>query len=421
MSYFILVDCNNFYVSCERIFNSRLEGRPVIVLSNNDGCVVARSQEARLLGIRMGEPFFKIKNFCLHRNVFVFSSNYRLYGSISQRIMNALALFTPDVQVYSIDEAFLKFPQTTSLDEIEKRCAEIRGCLKKWLGIPVSIGIAQTKTLAKAANKMAKENRQTGICSLISPEVTERSLKNLSTGDIWGIGSKQQATLRSMGIYTAWEFREMDPSVVRNKMGVVGERILWELRGTSCLPFAEVRSAKQSITCSRSFGTTQTELASIQEALSTFTAIACEKLRKEHCCAAAICVFAETLTNSETGARQHYSSSTAFPVPTNDTPLIITTAKNILARLFQQHQRYKKCGIILLDLAQEDSIAPDLFSRHSDQKRRNLAQTIDTLNCRFGKNTIFYGAMGVNPQWKMKSEKSSRHYTTSWDDLLIVS
>lgn len=420
MSYYALVDCNNFYVSCERIFCPHLEGQPVIILSNNDGCVVARSEEAKHLGIAMGEPFFKVKNLCLHRNVFVFSSNYQLYGSISQRIMNALALFTPDLEVYSIDEAFLKFPPTMTLKDLEEQCSQIRSNLKKWTGIPVSIGIAQTKTLAKAASKIAKKETQRGIFSLVLPEIIERSLKDLSTGDIWGLGHQLQRRLKSQNIHTAWEFREMEPSAIRRNMGILGERILWELRGLSCNSLVKVPSAKQSITCSRSFGAAQTELAPILEAISTHAASACRKLRAEKSCTGTIHVTLEALTDSEAGTRQYYGTSAAFSAATSDTPAVIKMAKHLLTKLFRPHQRYKKCGITLLDLVPEQNCALDLFLAQPDPKRQRLAHTIDALNNRLGKDTVFYGAMGIRPQWKMKSEKCSPHYTTCWKELLVV-
>lgn len=420
MSYYALVDCNNFYVSCERLFDPRLEGRPVVVLSNNDGCVVARSQEAKQLGIKMGEPFFEIKSLCLHRDVVVFSSNYQLYGSLSQRVMSALALFAPEMEIYSIDEAFLKYPSTIPLAELERECREMRRLVKKWVGIPISIGIAKTKTLAKAANRLAKKNLENGVEALVSEDAVELALNRFPIGDVWGIGFRSQAKWRGFGIDTAGDFARLDPLVVRRRMGVVGERLLWELRGVSCSSFAEEPSPKQSITCSRSFGSAQTELEPMLEAVSTFAASACQKLRGQESCAQGLCVFAEALIDPITGARRYDNASASLLAPTNDTPAVITAAKDLLSRLFRNGQRYKKCGVILLDLVQEKNVAPDLFCPPTDPKRRRLAQAVDALNDRFGKGTLFYGAMGVRPQWKMKSEKSSRHYTTCWDDLLVV-
>lgn len=418
MSYFVLVDCNNFYVSCERLFNPWLEGRPVIVLSNNDGCVVARSQEAKRLDIKMGEPYFKIKDFCKHRGVVVYSSNYQLYGDLSQRVMLILSEIAPEIQIYSIDEAFLNFPAEMEPRALIEQCTEIRHIIKKWVGIPTSLGIAKSKTLAKIANDLAKKDTQ-GIFDLSSPDIQREVLRKFPVGDVWGVGGSSKVKLNALGVYTAWDLREIDPSIVRHKLGVVGERMVWELRGVSCLPLEEA-SAKKSISCSRSFGRTVTGIAELSEALSTYINTACLKMRQQNCCARAICVYLEAVLDVQTGMRRHFSTTISFPIATSDTPQIISTAKHCLAHLFCEGQRYKKCGIILLDLIPENAVLPDLFLGSPDPKRQHLMQTVDALNAHFGKNTLFYGAMGTNPQWKMRSDKRSRHFTTSWEDLAIA-
>lgn len=417
MSHFVLFDCNNFYVSCERLFDPRLEGRPTIVLSNNDGCVVARSQEAKSLGIKMGEPFFKIRDFCRHRNVHVFSSNYRLYGDLSQRVMCILSEVAPDIEIYSIDEAFLTFSNIGQRALVEQ-CTEIRGLIKKWVGIPTSAGIAPSKTLAKIANDLAKKSPH-GVFDLTSPEIQHQVLEKTPVGDVWGIGSNLSLKLNRLGIYTALEFREADPSFIRSHMGVVGERVLWELRGVSCLPLEDAK-AKKSITCSRSFGRTITEASELAEALSTYVNTACLKMREQNSCTKAICIFLEAILDPQTGTRRHFSTIIPFSIATNDTPQIISAAKYGLTHLFCKSQRYKKCGVILLDLMPEETVLPDLFLPPLDPKRRHLMKTVDALNARFGKNTLFYGAMGTNPQWKMRSDKCSRHFTTSWSSLAIA-
>lgn len=414
---YLLVDCNNFYVSCERLFRPDLEGRAVVALSNNDGCVIARSQEAKDLGIAMGAPFFEIKNLCLHRNVFVCSSNYQLYGSLSQRVMNALASFVPDIQMYSIDEAFLRLPAEMDEQAVINLCIKMRKAVKKWMGIPISIGIAPTKTLAKTANKMAKKSTDFGIVSLLNSDIQEKALANFPIGDVWGIGFRLQKRLHSMRIFTALDYRQMDPCIVRNKMGVVGERMLWELRGVSCLPFVEEYPPKKSITSSRSFGVVLTELEHMQEAISTHAATACEKLREEGSSAQALCVFAETLVD---GVRRHFNAAASLPFPTNDTPLVIKTAKDLLAGLFLKKQRYKKCGVILLDIMAESNVVPDLFLESPNPKRRKIASVVDSVNAHFGKGSLFYGAAGINPIWKMKSERRSCRYTTCWNELVVA-
>lgn len=419
MSYFILVDCNNFYASCERLFNPQLELKPVIVLSNNDGCVVARSQEAKAIKIKMGEPFFKIRDLCRQYDVAVFSSNYRVYGDISQRVMSVLSEMTQDLQVYSIDEAFLVFPLSMTHEKVVACGHDIRRIVKKWVGIPTSIGIAPTKTLAKIANDMAKKDRKVGLFDLTLPDVQHAVLKNYPIEEVWGIGSRLSAQLKSFGIYTAAEFRDMDPVVIRRKMGVVGERMLWELRGVSCLPLEEA-APKKSITCSRSFGNVVTEATELGEALATFSARACQKLREQNSCAKALTVFLEAALDPQEGTRQHFGVTVPFLQPTNDTSHVISIAKKSMLKLYCKGLRFKKCGVILLDLISEKSIIPDLFLGGIDPKRKLVMQTVDALNARFGKNTLFYGAMGINPAWRVRSDRRSRHYTTSWDELPIA-
>lgn len=409
---YMLVDCNNFYASCERLFNPRLEGMPVVVLSNNDGCVVARSQEAKQLGIRMGEPYFKSKEFFRVHNVQVFSSNYQLYGDLSQRVMMVLAERAPEMEIYSIDEAFLAYSESETLFPIAVKLQQL---IKKWVGIPTSIGIGPTKTLAKVANDLAKKNKRDYVCNL-SVE-SQKTLQNYPIEDVWGIGAGFQAKLFAMGVRTAADFCALDPCVVKSKMGIVGERILWELRGVSCLPLRIVEP-KQTIACSRSFGKTVSALSELEEATATFVNTACIKLRKQHCAASALTVYVETL--ADPGLRTHNSRTVAFPLATSDTAEMITAAKQCLKKLFYNRERYKKCGVILLDLIPESQVLPDLFQSIPDARRKACQQAIDIINSRFGKNTLFYAAMGVNPQWKMRSEKRSRRYTTDWNELALV-
>lgn len=421
MRHFVLVDCNNFFVSCERLFNPKLEGVPVIVLSNNDGCVVARSQEAKKLGIRMGEPYFKIKDFCVHQRVHVFSSNFQLYGDLSQRVMNTLKEFTPDIQIYSIDEAFLSYPKEMPIQELFAICVEIKQRIKKWVGIPVSIGIAPTKTLAKVANTMAKKNREVGLFDLSCEEKREEVLKDFPVEDVWGIGRRLAVKLRSKRIYTAWEFKQCDPIVIRSTMGVIGERMLWELRGLSCLPL-EKPQPKKSMTYSRSFGKTVTQLEDLEQALCTYVSRLCAKLRQEErACANTMIVYLEALVDSNTGFRQTYSLTVPFEYPTNDTSLMIMAAKQCLQQLYSAEHRYKKCGVILLGLEPEDQVSPDLFAPTPTAKQRQATHLMDNINTRFGKETLFLGAEGIDSSnWRKRSENSSAFNTTSWDHLPIV-
>lgn len=419
-SVYVLADCNNFYVSCERLFNPKLEGIPVIVLSNNDGCVVARSQEAKKIGIKMGQPYFQIAAFCERNQVSVLSSNYRLYGDLSARVMNILTEEAMDIEIYSIDEAFMQFTGSSSDDEIFFKCIELRKKIKKWVGLPVSLGIAPTKTLAKIANDLAKKD-PLGVFDLRSSIVQKEILEKYPIQSVWGIGSKLAERLKSLEIFTAWDFKEMDASFIRKKMGVVGERMLWELRGVSCLELEETK-AKKSITSSRSFGKIITERATIEEALATYVHTACTKLREQGSCANGLCVFLESLDdlNKGSGARRYFSMIQSFVFPTSDTSLIIKEAKKLLLKMFIEKERYKKCGVILLDLVLETSVIPDLFLGDFDPKRMALMQTVDNLNERFGKGTIFFGAMGTRAEWKMRSDKRSSFSTTDWNALPTV-
>lgn len=419
MSYFALVDCNNFYVSCERVFDPSLEGRAVIVLSNNDGCVVARSQEAKGLGISMGEPFFKIKELCARRDVAVYSSNYQLYGNLSERVMTILATMAPDLQVYSIDEAFLWYPSSMTSEEVFARCVEIRKKITQWIGIPTSIGIGPSKTLAKVATKLAKTQASHGVVDLSSISHQEAALKKLPVREIWGIGARLEAKVHGMGIQTAWDLCQKNPSLIRRQMGIVGERMLWELRGISCLPLEEVQP-KKSISCSRSFGKALTDYEGLAEALSTHVASACEKLRQQESCASAMCVYVMAVVDSKTGEQRCLETTAGFSVPSNSTPDMIQSAKGCLASLFCRGQRYKKCGVIMMDLIPEASVVPDLFVEVADGKRRQALTTVDGINARFGKNTLFYGAMGVDRGFAMRCDNRSKRYTTCWDELAVV-
>ena len=390
----------------------------MIVLSSNDGCVVSRSQEAKKLGIKMGEPFFKIRGFCDRMKVTVFSSNYKLYGDISQRVMDVLLSMAEEIEIYSVDEAFLKFSDSRVPENMFQLCVELKRKVKRWVGIPISLGIAPTKTMAKVANDMAKKDRSVGVFDLTSPAIQKQILQNYPVGEIWGIGSKLSERLHAIEIRTAWEFREAEPTFIRRKMGVVGERMLWELRGISCIPLDEP-APKKNICFSRSFGKTVSDPVELAEALSTYVCGACVKLRAQNSCAGAIMVFLEAVLDAKEGSRRHYGMTDSFPQPTNDTPQIITAAKQCLKKMFRENERYKKCGIILLDLISEDLIIPDLFLGAAHPKRRRLMDAVDGLNIYYGKNTLFYGATGIDRPWKTRAEKCSQYYT-EWEGLAVV-
>ncbi|HEV8052222.1 MAG TPA: Y-family DNA polymerase [Parachlamydiaceae bacterium] len=419
MSYFAILDCNNFYASCERLFNPALEGKPVIVLSNNDGCVVARSQEAKQLKIEMGAPFFKIKDFCTYHKVHVFSSNYQLYGDLSQRVMDILMETGLEIEVYSIDEAFIQFPDTVPVAEAEVICADIRNKIKKWVGLPTAIGLAPTKTLAKLANDKAKKSPQ-GIFNLCCPAARQSVLETYPIEDVWGIGRSNKVKLNRIGIYTVGQFCEQDPMLIRRHMGVVGERMLWELRGHSCLMLESDSCIKKSITCSRSFGSKITEVDQLAEAMSTFANTACIKLRQQGSYAQGFCIFLESAFDPEVGRGRYYSHGGRFAGATQDTSLVIAHAKSCLNQIYQKKEIYKKCGIILLDFVQEEGIVADLFQEKPSLARSLVMDTFDTINAHFGKGSVFFGAMGTRNEWKMRADKSSKFYTTSWSNLAVA-
>lgn len=418
MGHFAILDCNNFYASCERVFNPSLEGKAVIVLSNNDGCVIARSQEAKQLNIQMGMPYFKIKDFCKYHKIQVFSSNYRLYGDLSRRVMDILMDMGLDVEVYSIDEAFLQFPESMPSDTIEGICMETRKKIKKWVGIPTAVGIAPTKTLAKLANDKAKKSPQ-GVFSLCDPAIRQKTLETSPVEDVWGIGKNSQIKLNRKGIYTAKEFSDQDPFFIRHLMGVVGERMLWELRGLSCLPLNNQPAPRQSITYSRAFGKKITDFEELCQALSTYVSSACIKLRQQGSFAQGLCIFVEPVLDPQAGRWNYVSHGGKLPYATQDSGFLIGQAKHYLKQIYQKTAIYRKCGVILLDLIPEEQIAPDLFQENAS-KRTQLMNVIDEVNAHYGKDTVFFAAMGTKRDWKTRADKSSNHATTNWDLLPIV-
>lgn len=418
MRSFILLDCNNFFVSCERVFNPSLEGRPVIVLSSNDGCIVARSSEAKQLGLKMGDPFFKIREFCRMHQVVALSSNFSLYADLSQRVMQILSEIAPEIEIYSIDEAFMLCPDTIQKEELIAFCSDIRTKVRKWVGIPTSIGIGPTKTLAKVANSLAKKDKIRGVISLCFEPLRCKVLRSYPVEDVWGIGYKLSSRLHSMGIRTVEDFCAMDLSHVRNLFGVVGERIFWELKGISSLEL-EQATPQKTITCSRSFGQPITHLTTLSEALSTFVNIACLKLRKQGSHTKSITVFVEYGSFQE-GGRLSNSTTMSLSSPTSDTPTVISAAKNCLQSLFCEGLSYNKCGIILSNLVSETHWIPDFFLKKEDPRKKHVMQTYDRLNAQFNKNTLFYAAMGMNPLWETRRDNRSPSYTSSWSELAIA-
>ena len=416
-----LLDCNNFYASCERVFDASIITKPIVVLSNNDGCVIARSEEAKQIGITMGAPLFKVESLLEDNDAEIFSSNYALYGDMSGRVMNLLHNFTPEVEIYSIDEAFLNLePRKHSLDNL---AGSIREKMYKWTGIPVSIGIAETKVLAKIANKRAKkgELREKGVLNLYRSDKTEGILKETLVDDIWGIGYRSGLKLRTNNISTAWQLRESDNRFIKKLLSVVGARIVLELRGVKCLPFEQIAVKKHSITCSRSFGNTVSNYELIKEAVLYFLTRACEKMRKHNLAANAVTIFIGTDRFRPIPEPYSQSATYSSTYPTDSNQEIQEWSIKTLERIFKPGFEYRKAGIILSGLVPSENLTKRMFDDKAFQKQHNLMKAVDELNRKFGKDTVKFGSVKTEGTWKMKQTRKSSSYTTNWNELLLVS
>jgi DNA polymerase V len=416
---FALVDCNNFYASCERVFNPMLEGQPLVVLSNNDGCVVARSNEAKAFGIGMGVPEFQIRPVLRAHRVQVFSSNYTLYGDMSQRVMETLELFSPDLEVYSIDEAFLGLVgfERRNLTEYGRL---IRRTVKQWTGIPVSVGIAETKALAKIANRIAKRTPDTGgVSNLLACPDREALLDRVAVEDIWGIGPSSARLLKQHGIMTALQLRQADDQWIRKHLGIVGLRLVYELRGRSCLELEECPQPKQGITCSRAFGKPIATLSEMEEAVSSYVARAAEKLRGEGLAATVLTVF--LMTNEFKDEPQYRNSVTcSLAVGTDTTSELIRAALRGLHTIYRDGYRYKKAGVMFTALIPASQVQPDLFDLQDRPRSKRLMAALDAVNDRWGAGTLEYAASGLTKPWKTQFHRRSPAYTTDWNALPVV-
>ena len=416
--YFALVDCNNFYVSCERVFNPKLLNRPVVVLSNNDGCVIARSQEAKKIGLKVGTPAFQCEDLLKKNNGVMLSSNYTLYGDMSSRVMETLSIFSPEIEIYSIDEAFLSFTENPAL--FEEIGARIRKTVYQWTGIPVSVGIAPTKALAKMANKIAKKETGSGVFVLSGREKTESKLSTFPVEDVWGIGRQYAALLKSHGIDTALKLSRLDDAWIRKNLSVVGLRLVHELRGISCLSLDLITPQKKSICSSRSFSRPVESLNELKEALADYVSNAACKLRQQGSIASAVTVY--ITTNRFKDGPQYCNSATAsFTVPTNYTPDIIIAAGKLLSAMYRKDYKYKKIGVILSGIESADCRQIDLFTSYdSIQKNDRVTAVLDSINKRYGKKSLIFASEGIDQTWQMRREKLSPSYTTKWDELKIV-
>lgn len=413
---FALVDCNNFYVSCERVFNPKLQNVPVVVLSNNDGCVIARSNEAKALGIAMGEPYFKVRDLIQKQRVAVLSSNYTLYGDMSRRVMQLLHEQCPEVHVYSIDEAFLdiRVPDPAAF------ARNLRATIAQWVGIPVSIGIAPTKTLAKIANRIAKKGD--GVFELTAKEAIEQKLRECSVNDVWGIGSKLTARLEGLGIATAWDLSQAEETWVRREMSVVGLRTVLELRGFSCLPLSAIPAAKQSVVTSKSFGRPVADYEEMREAFSAYMARAAEKIRRQGSLASHLSVFVVPKPQYGGKPLTYFNLEVILPEPTSYTPVLLHYGQMALQRLWRDKTAYRKVGVMLSGLIPEAHFQKDLFVKSplSSQKQMNVMKVMDSLNEEYGRKTVRLASEGIEQNWQMRQEHRTPRYTTSWKEILRI-
>ncbi len=413
--FFALVDCNNFYVSCERVFDPSLKNKPVVVLSNNDGCIISRSNEAKLLNIPMGAPLHLYRNIIDSNKVKVYSSNYPLYGDMSNRVMTSLMELNSELEVYSIDEAFLKINKHDHGD-IEHDILRMRKNILMWTGIPVSIGLGPTKTLAKIANSMAKKS-QSGVFNLDTEDKQNRILKNINVEDIWGISRRWGSKLRMIGIGTALELRDASANRIRQYLGVVVQRIVYELRGISCLGLDKILP-KKNIMCSRSFGNPVNSKTIIKDFITEYSIRAAEKVRQQNSRAQGIYIFLQT--NRFKKEKQYNSGiMVGLNFPCCDTSTIIKLASKAIDQIFQPGYSYHKAGIMMLDLIPSDIHQKDLFQNTAYSLSDQRMKVIDSLNKKFGSGIIMHGKVRSKDKnkWKSRSFYLSPRYTTQWDEL----
>lgn len=417
-----LVDVNNFYVSAERVFNPRLEGRYVVVLSNNDGCVVARSGEVKALGIAMGGPWFKLKDLARKHDIIALSSNYTLYADMSNRVMSVLSEFSARQEIYSIDECFLDMSGHGG--NFTQYGQQIRQRIQQWLGLPVCVGFAPTKTLAKLANHVAKKRAEyDGVCDLsaMPAERLDDILSSIAVGEVWGVGRKLNEQLQQGGITTVKQLRDFDIYRIRNRFGVVMERTVRELRGVACLEMVDIAPPRQQIISSRSFGQSVTELDELQEAVSVYMSTAAEKLRGQGSVAATAHVYIHTNVHKTEEPQYSQGITIALAQPTDDTMQLVAAVKAGLRRIYRSGYRYKKAGVVLSEITPAGINQAQLFADTlASEKSLKLMAAMDGINLRMGKGAIKLASDGVEQHWRMNRGSMSPAYTSNWDELPVV-
>jgi len=417
---FALVDCNNFYASCERVFQPHLESKPVVILSNNDGCVIARSNEAKDLGIPMGAPAFKYRSFFKQQGVQVFSSNYPLYGDMSSRVMSILEKYSPNIEVYSIDEVFLQF-KGFDLFDLEQEGYKMRKQVRQWTGIPVSVGIAPSKALAKIANKIAKKfaKKTGGVYCIDNEEKRIKALKWTKISDVWGIGRQHCKRLEALGISNAWEFTLLPNDWVKKHLSILGLRLKKDLEGISSIQLEEVVSSKKGIATTRSFEGTLTSFSDLEERISTFATSCAEKMRKQQSSCSAILIFIRSDPHKKVSSLYHNSCVVSLPSITNSSITISKYAVLGLKKIFKKGIDYKKAGVIIMGFAPTGRHQLNLFQNNSP-KHLAIMQTLDRIHKRFGPYRMKLANQDLNRTWKMKQKHLSLRFTTEIKEIIIV-
>jgi DNA polymerase V len=425
---FAIIDCNSFYCSCERLFRPDLKGKPVVVLSNNDGCIIARTDEAKKLGIDMGVPLFESRELLKQHGVAVFSSNYHLYGDVSMRVMDTLRLLADHnihrcVEVYSVDEAFIDVSHIPT-EALRGFAAQVRDVVGEWTGIPVSIGIAPSKVLSKVANRLAKKSKQKTACIMVldDPDSLQEALEATDVSDLWGIGRRYARKLKELyGINTAWQLRHMPQEWARKNLGgIVGVRMIRELNGESCIRLKDPLEKKKMIATTRMFGKPVFDLAPLKEAVATFTARAAEKLRRQYSAAASIDVFVVT-NGTETGSYvynpQHHHRYGTLTHPTADTAALIRAALPLVESLYRPGTKYVKAGVMLGGIVPDGALQGNLFAPAAPQENRALMDAMDNINFSMRDDMVKFAASGLTRNWKMRQEMRSKRFTTRWDEV----
>ena len=409
-----LIDCNSFYVSCERLFNPKIRRLPVVVLSNNDGCIISRSNEAKALGVKMGEPYFKARNIIIKNNVQVFSSNYSLYGDISRRVMRTLKRFNSKIEVYSIDEAFLDLSNFSD-KEVKDVGKEIRNTVLQWTGIPTSIGIAETKTLSKVANHIAKKQKS-GVVSLVNIKDLDPILEKVEVRDIWGVGKQLSKFYIKNGIYNAKQLKNASNTWIKKTKNVLSSRTAMELRGVPCIEIETKQAKRKSCCVSRSFGKKVEKLRELKESVTSYCLNAAEKIRSESLVCKSITVFIRTSPFQNKGIFYSNSKTIDFPIATNNSIEIVKNALTGLDLIYKDGFKYQKAGIILSGLSDSEK-GNSLFKSTKDERIKNLMQSIDNTNYRYGRSTISLASAGINKKWSMRRQYSSKIDTADFYSL----